>query len=185
MEKFDWIGTQISALNFKGLGQAKKQLDRARSIRTTKWIYGWFKVGAQKQKMGEDGTCPCCGLVEEDQLHLFRCNNQQMEATFDSSIRKLQKSLYKDGISTPVVIAFIKELCRCAKKPPLLERQFTVKTYSPQLKHHRHWALKHSSEAFITPTGRIYYQILGSPPPLPSRMGRRSAGRTQWNNPAH
>jgi hypothetical protein len=164
MEKFDWIGTQISALNFKGLGQAKKQLDRARLIRTTKWIYGWFKVGAQKQKMGEDGTCPCCGLVEEDQLHLFRCNNQQMEATFDSSIRKLQKSLYKDGISTPVVIAFIKELCRCAKKPPLLERQFTVKTYSPQLKHHRHWALKHSSEAFITPTGRIYYQILGSPP---------------------
>jgi hypothetical protein len=69
--------------------------------------------------MGEDGTCPCCGLVEGDQLHLFRCTNQHMEATLDSGIRKLQKSLYKDGISTPVVTAFINELCRCAKKPPI------------------------------------------------------------------
>jgi hypothetical protein len=42
-----------------------------------------------------------------------------MEATLDSGIRKLQKSLYKDGISTPVVTAFINELCRCAKKPPM------------------------------------------------------------------
>jgi hypothetical protein len=119
MEKFGWIDTQISALNFTGLGRAKQRLDRARSIRTTKWIYGWLNVGAQKRKMGEDGTCPCCGLVEEDQLHLFRCTNRRMEATFDTGIRALQKSLYKDGISTPVVTAFVNELCRCAKKPPI------------------------------------------------------------------
>ena len=42
-EKFDWIDTP-------GLGRAKKCLTRVRSIRTTKWIFGWFNIGAQKQK---------------------------------------------------------------------------------------------------------------------------------------
>jgi hypothetical protein len=69
--------------------------------------------------MGEDGTCPCCGLVEEDQMHLLCCINQQMETVLDSELRKLQKSLFQDGITTPVVTAFINELCRCVHKPPL------------------------------------------------------------------
>jgi hypothetical protein len=184
MEKFDWIDTQISALNFTGLGRAKKQLNRTRSIRTTKWIYGWLNVGAQKQKMGKDGTCPCCGVVEEDQLHLFRCTNRHMEATFDSSIRTLQKSLYKDGISTPVVTAFVNELCRCAKKPPIAKTPIHCEATLATVEASQTLGV----EAFVRGLHNVDWAYLLRNkwiPPLLSPMAKRNAGRTQWNNLSH
>lgn len=64
--KFGWTDPQVSTVNWKGFGRTKDRLDHFRSIRTSKWVFEWLNVGSQKEKMGQDGTCPCCGIGIED-----------------------------------------------------------------------------------------------------------------------
>jgi hypothetical protein len=51
----DWIDTQLTTVNFTGLGRAKKRLTRVRSIRTTKWIFGWFNIDARSETKNGGG----------------------------------------------------------------------------------------------------------------------------------
>eukprot|EP01082_Thalassiosira_pseudonana_P008637 g7672.t1 g7672 contig26:13077-14873(-) len=74
-ERFEWTDQQCCSVNWKGIGAAKNRLTRPVSNRTTQMMHGWLNVGHQKIKLDQDGTCPCCGQYEEDQIHLYRCEN--------------------------------------------------------------------------------------------------------------
>jgi hypothetical protein len=75
-DKFGWTDNQaIATVNWRAIGRAKKRLKLSPSVRTTKFRYDWL-----------DSICPCCGIEEEDQLHLYRCTNEKMQATLKDSI---------------------------------------------------------------------------------------------------
>jgi hypothetical protein len=82
-------------------------------------MYDWLNVGSQKRKMGGDGTCPCCGMTEEDQLHLYRCTNEKMQQTLSDSISNLNSKLVKEGLATPIYTAVINCICEAVHRPPL------------------------------------------------------------------
>jgi len=119
-DKFGWTDNQATAtVNWRAIGQAKRRLKLHSSVRTTKMMYDWLNVGSQKRKMGGDGTCPCCGLTEEDQLHLYRCTNETMQQTLSDSISNLNSKLVKEGLATPVYTAVINCICEAVQRPPL------------------------------------------------------------------
>jgi hypothetical protein len=119
-DKFGWTDNQTAAtVNWRAIGQAKRRLKLSPSVRTTKMMYEWLNVGSQKKKMGGDGTCPCCGAAEEDQLHLYRCKNEKMQETLANSISNLNTKLVKEGLTTPVYTAIINCICEAVQQPPL------------------------------------------------------------------
>jgi len=119
-DKFGWTDNQaIATVNWRAIGRAKKRLKLSPSVRTTKMMYNWLNVGSQKKKMGGDSICPCCGIEEEDQLHLYRCTNEQMQATLKDSIAATNTRLVKEGLITPVYTAFINCICEATNQPPL------------------------------------------------------------------
>ena len=65
-------------------GRAKSRLKLQQSIRTTKMLFEWLSVGKQKEKMKQNGTCPCCGKQGvEYQIHLcYHCKNEGMQKAF-------------------------------------------------------------------------------------------------------
>ena len=96
------------------IGCAKKRLPLAQSIRTTKMLFDWLNVGEQKRRMKKDGTCPCCGVEEEDFLHMYHCTNERMQQTFREAICTLKSALVKDGIPSEIYNAFIAAMCTSA-----------------------------------------------------------------------
>jgi hypothetical protein len=79
-------------------------------------LYENLNVGKQKQMMGQDGTCPCCGLEMEDQMHLYQCSNKEMTNAFNDAIKIIKSTLVKDGISSDVYNAYIHALCSAARR---------------------------------------------------------------------
>jgi hypothetical protein len=77
-------------------------------------MWSWLKG-----KMGDDSTCPCYRIEEEDQLHLYRCTNEKMQECISTSLSSLNSKLVKVGITTPVYTAFINSICMAANEPPL------------------------------------------------------------------
>ena len=77
-----------------------------------------ISVGTNKKKQGKIATCPCCGLEDEDQIHLYRCNNVKMQQTFKASISKVQSKLVKDGVPSTIYGPFINQICKVAHKEP-------------------------------------------------------------------
>jgi hypothetical protein len=119
-DKFGWTDNQAQAtVNWRAIGRAKRRLKLSQSIRTSKMMYDWLNVGSQKAKMGGDGTCPCCGSAEEDQLHLYRCSNDKMQATLHDSLTTTQSKLVREGIISPIYTAFINGICEVAQKQPI------------------------------------------------------------------
>ena len=82
-------------------------------------MYGWLNVGTQKRKMGEESICPCCGIEEEDQIHLYHCQHEEMQNTLHTAIADANTTLVKQGITTPVYTAFINMICQAMKQDPL------------------------------------------------------------------
>ena len=60
-------------------------------------MHGWLNIGTQKEKMGEDPMCLCCGRCNEDSLHLFQCEHTVMQKTFDDQMMKMKESLLDGG----------------------------------------------------------------------------------------
>jgi hypothetical protein len=79
-------------------------------------LYENLNVGKQKQMMGQDGTCPCCGTEIEDQMHLYQCTNEDMTNAFNEAIRTIKSQLVKDGIPSDVYNAYIYALCKAARR---------------------------------------------------------------------
>ena len=82
-------------------------------------MYGWPNVGTQKRKMGEESIWPCCGIEEEDQIHLYHCQHEEMQNTLRTAIAKANTALVKQGITTPVYTPFINMICQAKKQDPL------------------------------------------------------------------
>jgi len=119
-DKFGWTDNQVQAtVNWTAIGRAKRRQKLSQSVRTTKLMYDWLNVGSQKAKMGGDGICPCCGVEEEDQLHLYRCTNEKMQETLHNSITTTQSKLVKEGIISPIYTAFINGICEAVNKQPI------------------------------------------------------------------
>jgi hypothetical protein len=116
-DRFEWTDQQCTAINWKGIGVAKKRLTRPKSHRTTQMMYGWLNVGHQKVKLEQDGLCPCCGQEEETQLHLYRCTNPKMRESLASGIRDMEKTLYKSGMAAQVYLGFIDQICKTTRLP--------------------------------------------------------------------
>jgi hypothetical protein len=134
-ERFEWTDHQCCSVNEKGIGAAKKRLTRPVSNRTTQMMYGWLNVGHQKIKFDQDGTCPCCGLHEEDQLHLYRCENVLMRETLRQGIQDMERKLYKVGMASPVYLGFIDAICKLAhlpRKPYALHCSHTLRAIERQ-----------------------------------------------------
>ncbi|KAL7502641.1 hypothetical protein ACHAXN_000575 [Cyclotella atomus] len=109
----------IATVNWRAIGRAKKHLKLSPSVRVTKMMYDWLNVGSQKKKMGGNGICPCCGIKEEDQLHLYRCTNQKMQETLKDNLASTNTKLVKEGLASPVYTAFINCICKAVQQPPL------------------------------------------------------------------
>jgi hypothetical protein len=115
-ERLEWTDSQYSTVNWSTLGRAKKRLKLHESIRITKMLYENLNVGKQKQMMGQDGTCPCCGLEIEDQMHLYQCSNEEMTNAFNDAIKTIKSTLVKDGIPSDVYNAYIHALRSAARR---------------------------------------------------------------------
>ena len=101
----------------RSLGRAKKRLKLRSSIRISKLLYDWLNTGKQKRTMrGEDSTCPCCGQLEENWLHLFQCNcnDGKMSEAFRNAIRSAKTEMVKAGISSKIFNAYVAALCEAA-----------------------------------------------------------------------
>eukprot|EP01082_Thalassiosira_pseudonana_P016026 g13601.t1 g13601 contig9:13162-14655(+) len=116
-DRFEWTDQQCTAINWKGIGVAKKRLTRPKSHRTTQMMYGWLNVGHQKVKLEQDGLCPCCGKEEETQIHLYRCTNSTMRESLASCIREMEKTIYKSGMAAQVYLGFIDQICKTTRLP--------------------------------------------------------------------
>ena len=58
--------------------------------------------------MNQMGTCPCYyGEELEDQIHLYHCNDMEMQKAFREAIATAKSTLVKDGVPSDVYIAFI------------------------------------------------------------------------------
>jgi hypothetical protein len=117
-DKFGWTDNQaIATVNWRAIGRAKRSLKLSPSVQTTKMMYDWLNVGSQKKKMGGDCICPCCGIEDEDQLHLYRCTNKKMQATLRDSIASTNTRLVREGLTTPVYTAFTTCICEATQQP--------------------------------------------------------------------
>ena len=73
-ERFEWVDAQLSGVNWKAIGLAKRRLSHDQSIRTSKMMHLWLNIGKQKARItrrAADAKCSCCGHELEDQLHLY------------------------------------------------------------------------------------------------------------------
>ena len=105
--RYEWTDNQLGSVNWRAMRLAKKRLKRHQSIRTSKMLHEWLNLGHQKMKMGQDELCPCCGLDEEDQVHLYRCKSKRMRESLETGIDAMEGNFHKANIPVAVYIAFI------------------------------------------------------------------------------
>jgi hypothetical protein len=71
-DKFEWTGIQYESVNWQVNGAGMKRLPLHQAIRISKMYWNLLNLGCQKQKLGSDLMCPCCGRREEDFLHMMQ-----------------------------------------------------------------------------------------------------------------
>ena len=121
--KYEWTDNQLHSINWKALRLAKRRLTRRASIRTSKMLHEWLNVGRQKAKLQQDSTCPCCGLEEEDQVHLYHCSHAGMRSTIEEEINTMEKNLHKANVPVSTSIAFI-DMVRMATHSTRQRKQY-------------------------------------------------------------
>ena len=50
-EHFEWVDAQLSGVNWKAIGPAKRRLSHDQSIRTSKMMHLWLSIGKQKARI--------------------------------------------------------------------------------------------------------------------------------------
>jgi hypothetical protein len=90
------------------VGSAKKHLTDSRFIWISQLMHGWLNAETQKEKMGEDPMCPCCGQCIEDSLHIYQCEHTAMRKTFDNQMKKMNPAngAYMSHLPTPLSCVF-------------------------------------------------------------------------------
>ena len=72
--KYKWTQNKTDSINFKAVGLANARLSHAASIHVFKMMHKWLKIEHQREQINgsvADVLCPCCGLKQEDQSHMF------------------------------------------------------------------------------------------------------------------
>jgi hypothetical protein len=117
-DRMEWTDVQCHSVNYNAVGIAKKRLPEHESVQISKLMHGWLNLGDQKEKMGGDPLCPCCGKTTEDIAHLYRCKNTEMTKTFVAQMRLMEASLIKDRVPTPVIKGFMGLVHQAAHRTP-------------------------------------------------------------------
>jgi hypothetical protein len=115
------------SINFRGIGIARKRQKHTHTARITKYMNGWLNVGHQKDKMGQDGQCPCCGAQDETQLHLFHCQNADMRRTRTLALTTMTEHLISKGLPSKVLqpfVALIRSFVSNTTNPPSIADRF-------------------------------------------------------------
>jgi hypothetical protein len=76
-----------------------------------------------------------CGQHEEDQIHLYRCENALMHETLRQGIQDMEKTFYKVGMASPVYLGFIDAICKVVhlpRKPYALHCPHTLRAIERQ-----------------------------------------------------
>lgn len=165
----EWTDMQYENVNMRGLGRAKCCLKLHHSIRTSKMLFEWLNVGKKKERMQQNGICPCCGDGIEDQIHLYHCKNGEMQKAFKEAIATAKSTLVKDGIPSDVYDGFIAMICKAAhhdhpdgtyQRPmeemqQMMDIQDTLGTQAILRGfHHKKWVTLLHSKWFPSPQGR-------------------------------
>ena len=117
-DNFEWTDAQARCINYQAIGIAKKRLNDLRSILTSQLMHGWLNLGVQKERMGDDPTCPCCGRCDEDSLHLYQCENLNMMKAFTDQMAKMKEALIKDRVPRAIVDGFMGMIYKSAHQDP-------------------------------------------------------------------
>ena len=109
-ERFEWVDAQLSGVNWKAIGLAKRRLSHDQSTCTSKMMHLWLDIGKQKARItrrAADAACPCCGHKLEDQVHLYTCSHAKMTAAVAEGTSEMEKTLAKENVPPGVTIAFV------------------------------------------------------------------------------
>ena len=71
------------------------------NVQISKMMHHWLNVGKQKllfEQILDNGKCPCCGTVDEDQEHLYVCEHPDMRSTLEAGITAIEEAFYNANI---------------------------------------------------------------------------------------
>jgi len=122
-QKFEWTHQQTDGINWKGIRLAKRRLKRHESIRTSKMMHDWLNVGKQKGYMKQETICPCCGTEEEDTIHLYHCQHEEMRTAVEEGITTMEKAFHNAHLPAATYIAFI-DMIRLATHSTRQRKQY-------------------------------------------------------------
>ena len=112
-KRFEWVDAQLSGVNWKAIGLAKRRLSDDQSIQTSKMTHLWLNIGKQNAritKRAAGAACPCCGRKLEDQNHPYTCKHNKMAATVTEGISKMEEALATEKMPPGVVIIFVERV---------------------------------------------------------------------------
>ena len=102
--------TEYDNIMWDVIGMARRNIRYKMNARIAKYMNGWLNHGHQKGKLRKDSTCPCCGLPDETQAHIFQCPNPTVILTRTNSIKALQTYLREHKVAIELIECVI-ELC--------------------------------------------------------------------------
>ncbi|KAL7523045.1 hypothetical protein ACHAWF_000338, partial [Thalassiosira exigua] len=116
--KFEWTQVQYDSVNWRAIGLAKQRLNMTTNVQISKMMHHWLNVGKQKllfEQILDNGKCPCCGTVEEDQEHLYVCEHPDMRSTLEAGITAIEEAFYNANIPKRASRAFVDNIRRVTK----------------------------------------------------------------------
>jgi hypothetical protein len=93
-DKYGWSERIFNSIAWDIQYSVLKSFLIADQTRILKFVHGWLPTAARSHKEGTATSprCPLCDAPREDNIHLFQCNNKDMEVVQE----KLQYYLVKD-----------------------------------------------------------------------------------------
>ena len=112
-ECLEWVDAQLSGVNWKAIGLAKRRLPHDQFIQTSKMMHLWLNIGKQKAhitKRAADTASPYFGHELEDQNHLYTCKHDKMAAAVTEDISKMEEALAAENMLPSAAIAFVERV---------------------------------------------------------------------------
>jgi hypothetical protein len=100
-EKFGWSDSTFNAIAWDVQHSALKSFSTADQTRILKFVHGWLPTASRQFKEGitRSPRCPLCLAPREDNMHLFCCNNKEMEAVQEKLQHYIMKDMHDNGDS--------------------------------------------------------------------------------------
>jgi hypothetical protein len=126
-------------IDFRGIGLARKKANLHQTSWITKYMNGLLNVGQQKIKMKKDGSCLCCGINDETQMHLFHCNSPNMKRAKALALQSFSDHLISKGLPAKVFqpfLALVKTYTTNTTNPTSISAQFPYMRNTIKLQEH-------------------------------------------------